>query len=439
MSVYLGKVLELQSVCSQANQSYITIKISSEQEQGAEVLWKMDDITADHLKAIVEQELEPDIVYKYRLSFYNVWDSAKSHYVSYLTRTYCEQSERVYFACSEQYVHELQSIRNCESLDELEFLFLTSLPEATEDPYSSKTENARSYRRLNRRLIWSAVALTSIIILILVGSTVPAFSYKMTSGKDDDISPIGSMTKTADSIVELASNSNSEAGTITAVNPQFKAVAEEKTAKPVNVAAKPVNVQTVQSVELSETVNFNIPKGTVALTFDDGPSNYTEKIADVLKEYQVGGTFFFIGENVEKHPKSVQYVKDHGYSIGSHSMHHLELTKQSKEKQKYEIMHPNELIEKLTGEPVILFRPPYGAKNKAIVNFINDTNQKMVLWDIDTLDWKSRNADKIYQSIQKSKPNGSIILMHETKATLDALPRIIKYLQDQKLEMVNLQ
>ncbi|WMT41718.1 hypothetical protein RE628_04295 [Paenibacillus sp. D2_2] len=63
----------------------------------------------------------------------------------------------------------------------------------------------------------------------------------------------------------------------------------------------------------------------------------------------------------------------------------------------------------------------------------------MVLWDIDTLDWKSRNADKIYQSIQKSKPNGSIILMHETKATLDALPRIIKYLQDQKLEIVNLQ
>ncbi|WMT41719.1 polysaccharide deacetylase family protein [Paenibacillus sp. D2_2] len=354
MSVYLGKVLELQSVCSQANQSYITIKISSEQEQGTEVLWKIDDITADHLKAIVEQELEPDIVYKYRLSFYSEWDSAKKYYVSYLTRTYCEQSERVYFTCSEQYVHELQMIRNCESLDELKFL--TSLLEATENPDSSNVENARSYRRLNRRLIWSATALMSIIILILVGSTVPAFSYKMASGKDDGISPIGSMTKTADSIVELASNS--ETGTITAVNPQFKAVAEEETTKPVSVAAKPVSELHVQSVELSETVNFNIPKGTVALTFDDGPSKYTEKIADVLKEYQVGGTFFFIGENVEKHPKSVQYVKNHGYSIGSHSMHHLELTKQSKAKQKYEITHPNELIEKLTGEPVVLFAHP---------------------------------------------------------------------------------
>lgn len=430
--VYLGKVLELQSVSNQADQSYLTIKISSEQEPGTEVLWKIDNTTADHLQAIFEQELDPDAVNKYRLSFYTARDSANSCYVSYLTRTYCEQSERIYFTCSEQYVHDLQSIRTNESIDGLEFL--TPLPETAPEPDSSKSENARPYLS-NRGLIWSAIVLMSIIILMLIGSAVPAFSYKMASGIDADTQLVGGMTKTVDSIEGLTS----EIGSITAVNPQFQApAAEQKIAKAVDAPARPANEPVVSFVELNDTLNFSIARGHVALTFDDGPSKFTEKIADVLKEYRVGGTFFFIGENVEKYPESVQYVKEHGYSIGSHSMHHLELTKLSKAKQKYEITQPNEMIEKLTGEPVVLFRPPYGAKNKALVDYINNTNHKMVLWDIDTLDWKSRNADKIYQSIQNAQPDGSIILMHETKATLEALPRIIKYLQEQKLDMVSL-
>ncbi|MNJ42377.1 Peptidoglycan-N-acetylglucosamine deacetylase [compost metagenome] len=153
----------------------------------------------------------------------------------------------------------------------------------------------------------------------------------------------------------------------------------------------------------------------------------------------MGGTFFFVGKNVKKYPESIQYVKSNGYAIGSHGMNHLELTKLSDDKQKYEITQPNELIEELIGEPVILFRPPYGAKDDSVVNIIRGLHHKMVLWDIDTKDWESRDAKKIYNSVAKAGVSGSIILLHESQATIDALPQIIQFLKEQNLEIVNLQ
>ncbi|MNJ46469.1 Peptidoglycan-N-acetylglucosamine deacetylase [compost metagenome] len=141
---------------------------------------------------------------------------------------------------------------------------------------------------------------------------------------------------------------------------------------------------------------------------------------------------------MKKYPEAVQYVKSNGYSIGSHGMNHLELTKLSDDKQKYEIIHTNDLIEELIQEPVALFRPPYGAKNESIEDLVSEINNTLVLWNVDTKDWESRDADKIYNSVLKAKSQGSIILLHESQATIDALPRIIEYLQDQDLEIVNL-
>src|SRR5690606_20237172 len=109
------------------------------------------------------------------------------------------------------------------------------------------------------------------------------------------------------------------------------------------------------------------------------------------------------------------------------------------DKQKYEITHPNELIQKITNEPVVLFRPPYGAYNDSITDIVRGIDNKMVLWNVDTKDWESRDAEKIYNSVAKTKVNGSIILLHESQATVDALPRIIQFLKEQNLELVNLQ
>src|SRR5699024_9761153 len=124
-----------------------------------------------------------------------------------------------------------------------------------------------------------------------------------------------------------------------------------------------------------------IPEGSVALTFDDGPSSHSKEIADILTNYQAGGTFFFIGANVQKYPESVRYIYKKGYSIGTHSMHHEDVSQLSYDNQEKELLRARQLVEKITGEQSNLFRPPYGAQGKLTQHLMNEHNSKMVLWN----------------------------------------------------------
>ena len=120
-------------------------------------------------------------------------------------------------------------------------------------------------------------------------------------------------------------------------------------------------------------------------------------------------------------------------------MNHPKFTSLSYQKQEKELTQANTIIEKITKEPVTLFRPPYGAKNSNTSKLTKKYNQKMVIWSIDTRDWESRNAKKILTVVKSSKTSGSIILLHESAAVVEALPDIIKHLQKEDLKIVNLQ
>jgi len=191
-------------------------------------------------------------------------------------------------------------------------------------------------------------------------------------------------------------------------------------------------------VELDNPVSYNIPEGYVALTFDDGPSKYSKEIVDILKEYGIGGTFFFIGLNVKKYPEHVKYIHSNGYSIGTHSMNHSNLPTLSNEKQEKELIQSSQLIESLTGEKLSLFRPPYGAMNQNVKDLANQYGYKIILWNNDPEDWRNKDADAIVNHIKNTDISGSIILLHESQAVIDALPRIINYLKEQNLEIVSL-
>ncbi|HIW35345.1 MAG TPA: polysaccharide deacetylase family protein, partial [Candidatus Paenibacillus intestinavium] len=205
-----------------------------------------------------------------------------------------------------------------------------------------------------------------------------------------------------------------------------------------NIESDDTNLFSLPYIEIDDSLTYSIPEGYVALTFDDGPSKHTMEITDILKNYEVGGTFFFLGINAKKYPDHVQYVQSNGYSIGSHSMTHSIMTKLSIDEQEDELLQSAKIIEDITKEKVVLFRPPYGDVNEQVKSVVYNNEFKIVLWNRDSEDWKTNDPDKIFNYVRDTDVSGSVIIFHESQSLIDALPRIIENLQERNLQIVNL-
>ncbi|GGB69333.1 polysaccharide deacetylase family protein [Fictibacillus barbaricus] len=180
----------------------------------------------------------------------------------------------------------------------------------------------------------------------------------------------------------------------------------------------------------------------VALTFDDGPDRkITPGIIDILKKYQVRGSFFFVGEKVRQNQDVVKTAFQAGNLVLSHSFYHNDLSKQGKGEITNDLRMTNVAIEEVIGKSPALFRPPYGATNRHVITTSQEQGLKIVLWSIDTLDWSQKESHNISQNVLTNVRNGDIILFHsdEDKAeTLRALPSIITGLQKKGFQVVTL-
>lgn len=158
-------------------------------------------------------------------------------------------------------------------------------------------------------------------------------------------------------------------------------------------------------------------KKLVAITFDDGPSKYTEILVDELKKRNISATFFVLGSEVEKFPDTLKFENDAGNEIGIHSYKHQLFTKLSESEILEQVSKTKDLIYKLTGENPKLIRVPYGSINKNIKEAIVSSDLTSVLWNVDSLDWKFRNTENTYNYIMKKFKGNDIILMHDTFKT----------------------
>ena len=171
-------------------------------------------------------------------------------------------------------------------------------------------------------------------------------------------------------------------------------------------------------------------KKLVALTFDDGPSEYTSKLIDELKKRDVKATFFVLGSELEKYPDTLKFAYDTENEIGIHSYEHKLFTKLSENEIIFQITKTKNSIFKITGNNPTLMRVPYGSTNKRINTILNDNNLKDILWTVDSLDWKFKNVNKTYNYVLKKFNGNDIILMHDSfKTSIDAATLIIDTLQ----------
>lgn len=177
-------------------------------------------------------------------------------------------------------------------------------------------------------------------------------------------------------------------------------------------------------------------KKVVALTFDDGPSPYTEEIISILKENDAVATFFILGNKVKNYADVLRKSLEYGNELGNHTFNHKWLTKLKDEEIKKQIQDTQDIIYETLGYTPVLFRPSYGSINKRVRE---DIALDVVLWNIDTMDWKYKSISKIKDRATANVEDKSIILMHETyERTKKALPEIIKTLKEKDFVFVTI-
>ncbi len=172
----------------------------------------------------------------------------------------------------------------------------------------------------------------------------------------------------------------------------------------------------------------------VALTFDDGPSNYTNNILDTLTSYNAKATFMIVGQQLDYFSDELKREYALGMEIGSHTYDHTDLTSLTSEEIQAELSKNDEVIRALVAYTPAVLRPPGGAVDE---NVRGSVDRPMILWDVDTRDWESQDADSVAQIVLDNVKPGSVILMHDLyESTAEAVATIVPELQARGYKMV---
>ncbi len=418
---YLAKWLEILSVEENGSGTYF-MNVEFVYEERVALQWEVDSFTAITIRDVIEETESTDA--KYRLTFLSERNVIDQQCYGQITIYNRNSSRRVKFACSERFAEQLVALKKINHISEIKSLssFLNETYDGENDCDLEEQASTKPRVKISKKVFINLTA-SLLILTLLVYLSFTGFS-----------------------LINGNALANTDATTATKASQEPPAVSSVKWTQPAALALSPTPPVPLNkektlpaAVNLDKMINYSVPKDFVAITIDDGPSKYTKDIVDILTDYHVGGTFFFVGTQVKKFPESVKYVVDHGFSIGNHSMSHANLQKLSLAEQQAEILGNNRLIENITSAPVVLFRPPYGSVNTQTQKIVEDANMKMTMWNSDPEDWKNKkNPQKVLHYIEHSQTMGSVILLHESKETVELLPDIIEFLQQQKVQIINL-
>lgn len=165
----------------------------------------------------------------------------------------------------------------------------------------------------------------------------------------------------------------------------------------------------------------------IALTFDDGPGEYTEELINCLVENNAKATFFMLGQNVEAYPEIAKKLSDAGMELGNHSYSHPDLVTIGAEAAAQQVSNTDAALKAATGFEATVMRPPGGSFNDSVKAAID---HPLIIWSIDTRDWATKSEDQTYQVVMDNAQDGSVVLMHDihewsVKAAIRMIPDLI--------------
>lgn len=190
----------------------------------------------------------------------------------------------------------------------------------------------------------------------------------------------------------------------------------------------------------TKTYNYkpNCQERKIALTFDDGPHEMTERVLDLLHKHQVKATFFCIGKHIENNPEIVKKIVAQGHLVGNHSYSHATTFGFfSSEKVKQEIEKTQSIIEKISAKKMRLFRPPFGVTNPMISKAVLQTKHQVIGWNIRSLDTVYENENTIFERIKTKIAPGAIVLLHDTsQKSVNVLEQLLLFLKSENYKVV---
>ena len=165
----------------------------------------------------------------------------------------------------------------------------------------------------------------------------------------------------------------------------------------------------------------------IALTFDDGPGEYTEELINCLVDNNAKATFFMLGQNVEAYPEIAKELSDAGMELGNHSYSHPDLVTIGAEAAAQQVSNTDAALKAATGFEATVMRPPGGSFNDSVKAAID---HPLIIWSIDTRDWATKSEDQTYQVVMDNAQDGSVVLMHDihewsVKAAIRMIPDLI--------------
>lgn len=180
-------------------------------------------------------------------------------------------------------------------------------------------------------------------------------------------------------------------------------------------------------------------KKFIALSFDDGPNPKTlDQYLAILNKYDAHATFFMLGQNMQKYPEAVQKIVESGNEPATHTWSHKNFKKCSAQVISDDLHKSAEVFKQLVGYDLYLMRCPYGNITDSVRTLNKQMGVMSAMWNVDTLDWKRKNAQGIVNCVKNHTEDGNIILMHEGKALdLQALPGILAHLKNSGYEVVS--
>ncbi len=230
--------------------------------------------------------------------------------------------------------------------------------------------------------------------------------------------PVDTLTE-KDSTTSSTTQSTAESTTETTVTTTSTTTTTTKT----EPTTEPETQESESEASTKKTETSDGPK-LIALTFDDGPhSAVTSRILDTLEKHGAKATFFIVGNRVDSCKKVVKRAHNIGCEIGSHTWSHKNLSKLTVSQMQEEMKKSADAISAVTGVPVKIMRPPEGGYNDTVKKNIQ---YPMIMWSVDSNDWKHRNAKKDYDAVMNTVFDGAIILMHDLyPATAEAVEKLI--------------